>query len=572
MRIESVGDGGVAASIARAIGARRRGPPAGATIGRVTQGLPDTLAAAARALAATPLTALFARDASRVASLTFAAAGLTVDLSKQRVTPEALALLVAHAETAGIPHWIEAMLAGERINLSENRSVLHTALRREGGAPVVVDGRDVMPDVRATRARIAALATSLRDGTRRGATGAPIRHVIAIGIGGSDLGPRLCVDALANPASPPPVPVRFVSNVDPDELDRALAGCDPATTLAIVESKTFTTQETLANASALRAWLRAAMPGADTRGHFIGVTANVDAAKSFGVDADAILPMWDWVGGRYSLWSAVGLPIAIACGPAAFDALLAGAAALDAHFATAPLARNLPALMGLCDWFNVRAYGAQQRLVVPYARALSLLPSYLQQLTMESNGKSVTRDGAPVDGATEASLWGGAGTDGQHAYFQWLHQGTHPVPVEFVVAVDAAHDATAGAGERQSLLVANALAQAQALMQGRDGDAAHRCPGNRPSTVVMMPRVDARHLGALIALWEHRTFVEGCLYGINSFDQFGVELGKSLAQPIAAALTTGAALPAATDASTRALVAHVLASRSVIPAKAGIQS
>jgi glucose-6-phosphate isomerase len=528
----------------------------------VTQGLPDALAAAARALAATPLAALFARDASRVASLTFAAAGLTVDLSKQRVTPEALALLVAHAESAGIPHWIEAMFAGERINLSENRPALHTALRREGDAPVRVDGRDVMPDVRATRARIAALATSIRDGARRGATGKPIRRVVAIGIGGSDLGPRLCVDALADAGAPPPVPVHFVSNVDPDELDRALAGADPATTLGIVVSKTFTTQETLANAAALRAWLQRGMPGEDTRAHLIGVTANVAAAQAFGVDAEAILPMWDWVGGRYSLWSAVGLPIAISAGPAAFDALLAGAAAMDAHFATTPLARNVPALMALVDWLAVRAFAAQQRLVVPYARALALLPSYLQQLTMESNGKSVTRDGTAVDGATEAALWGGAGTDGQHAYFQWLHQGTHPVSVEFVVAVDAAHDAGAGARERQSLLVANALAQSQALMQGRDGDAAHRCPGDRPSTVVTMPRVDARHLGALIALWEHRTFVEGCLYGINSFDQFGVELGKSLAQPIAAALASGAPLPPATDASTRALVAQVLAARA----------
>ena len=234
---------------------------------------------------------------------------------------------------------------------------------------------------------------------------------------------------------------------------------------------------------------------------------------------------------------------------------------MDAHFAATPLARNLPVVMALVDWFNVRGFGAQQRLVVPYARALALLPSYLQQLTMESNGKSVTRDGAPVDGATETALWGGAGTDGQHAYFQWLHQGTHPVSVEFIVPVDAAHDGGGRARERQTLLVANALAQSQALMQGRGGDPAHRGPGDRPSTVVTMPRVDARHVGALIALWEHRTFVEGCLYGINSFDQFGVELGKSLAQPIAAALATGAALPGATDASTRALVAQVLASR-----------
>ncbi len=528
----------------------------------MTQGLPDSLAAAARALAATPLAALFARDATRAAALTFDGAGLRVDLSKQHITQELLALLVAHAAESGLAEWIVALFAGERINLAEGRPALHTALRRGDGAPLMVDGRDVMADVRATRARMRALANAIRDGARRGTTGRPIRAVVAIGIGGSDLGPRMCCDALAIADAPPPVAMHFVSNVDPADLARVLAPLDAETTLAIVVSKTFTTQETLANAAAMRAWLAAAMPGADTRAHFIAVTANVGAAQAFGAADDAILPMWDWVGGRYSLWSAVGLPIAIACGNDAFDALLGGAAAMDAHFATAPLAANLPVLMALVDWWNVRASAVAQRVVVPYARALALLPAYLQQLTMESNGKSVTRDGEAVDGATEPALWGGAGTDGQHAFFQWLHQGTHPVPVEFVVPVDAIDSHLGGARGQQSLLVANALAQAQALMQGREGDAAHRCPGNRPSTMLMLPRLDARHLGALIALWEHRTFVEGCLYGINSFDQFGVELGKSLAQPIIAALRDGAALPAATDASTRALVAHVLASRA----------
>ncbi|MEP7061499.1 MAG: glucose-6-phosphate isomerase [Betaproteobacteria bacterium] len=514
--------------------------------------LPESIAPTAHALAASSLSSLFARDAARAERLTFACEGVRVDLSKQRITPEALSLLVAHAESIGLTQWIGALLAGEKVNLSEGRPALHTALRAAGDAPMLIDGHDVMRDVRAVRARMRELSGALRAGARHGATGASIRDVVAIGIGGSDLGPRLACDALADPRSPPPVPVHFVSNVDPDDLARALAPLDPATTLAVVVSKTFTTQETLANAHSTRRWLVRGLGRDDVTAHFIAVTANTAAARAFGVADDAVLPMWDWVGGRYSLWSAAGLAIAIACGADAFDAMLAGAATMDAHFAHAPLAANVPVLMALVDWWNVRAMSHDQRLVVPYARALALLPAYLQQLTMESNGKSVTRDGEPVDGATEAALWGGAGTDGQHAFFQWLHQGTHRVPVEFIVPI-AARD---GIDDQQTLLVANAIAQAQALMQGRAGDAAHRCPGDRPSTTLMLPRLDAWHLGTLIALWEHRTFVEGCLYGINSFDQFGVELGKSLAQPIIAALRDGSALPEATDASTRALIAH----------------
>jgi glucose-6-phosphate isomerase len=520
--------------------------------------LPDSLAPAAHALAATPLATLFARDPARVQSLCFAFEAIRVDLSKQRITPEALALLVAHAEAIGLPRWIAALLSGEKINLSEGRPALHTALRTASHAPLQVDGHDVIPDVHAVRARMHALADALRSGARKGATGAAIRNIVSIGIGGSDLGPRLVCDALVDPRAPSPVPVHFVSNVDPGELERAIAPLDPTTTLAIVVSKTFTTLETLANAHSIRQWFAGSAAKSNLGAHFLAVTANTDGARAFGLADDAILPMWDWVGGRYSMWSAVGVSIPIACGNAAFDAMLAGAAAIDGHLASAPLASNLPVLMALVDWWNVRALGGDQRIVVPYARALALLPNYLQQLTMESNGKSVTRDGQPVDGPTAPALWGGAGTDGQHAFFQWLHQGTFRVPVEFIVPI-----ATTGPPDaKQTLLVANAIAQAQALMQGRGGDPAHRCPGDRPSTTLTMPRLDPWHLGALIALWEHRTFVAGCLDGINSFDQFGVELGKSLAQPIIAALRDGAALPEATDASTRALVAHVRASPS----------
>ena len=517
----------------------------------MSAGLPDALADAARTLRGARLADLFARDPERVARLSFRWNDWHVDLSKECLTPDVLQALVAHAQDAGLERWIAALFAGEKINLSETRPALHTALRAEGNAPILVDGRDVMTDVSAAQARVRILAETLRGSARHGASGKPIGAVVHLGIGGSDLGPRLVCDALADPGTPSPVPVRFVSNVDPEHLARALAGLDPATTLFVVASKSFTTEETMANAVSARAWLAAAMPArAAVAGHFVAVTANAPAARTFGIaDAD-ILPLWDWVGGRFSLWSAAGLPIAIAHGNDTFDTLRGGAAAMDAHFRTAPLEANLPVLLGLTGWWNARVLGHAQRVVVPYAQALAALPAYLQQTTLESNGKRVTRDGRPVDGPTAPALWGGTGTDGQHAFFQWLHQGTHSVPVEFVVPVRSRHSP----GSQQTLLVAHALAQAQALLAGRAGDPAHACPGDRPSTMLLLPTLDAHHLGALLALWEHRTFVEGVLAGINSFDQFGVELGKSLAPPIVAALADGVALPAGTDASTRALV------------------
>src|SRR5205823_367328 len=395
-----------------------------------------------------------------------------------------------------------------------------------------------------------------------------------IGIGGSDLGPRLVCDAL--PAGPDAIDVAFVSNVDPEHLTRALSGRDPATTLFVVVSKTFTTQETLANATSARAWLAAALPtGSDLGAHFIAVSANVPAATQFGIDPDDVLPMWDWVGGRYSLWSAVGLSIAIRHGYDVFAELLAGAASMDAHVREAPPAANLAIVLGLIGWWNACALGHTQRIVVPYAQALGRLPAWLQQLTLESNGKRVTRDGAPVDGPTAPALWGDTGTDGQHAFFQWLHQGTHEVPVEFVVPIRASHPLD----DQQTLLVANALAQSQALLVGRRGDelrrelaqqgsrgaaleaaiAARECPGNRASTTLLLPKLDAHNLGALLALYEHRTFVESILTGINAFDQWGVELGKSLAKPIVAALAENRPLSDSTDPSTRALIEHVRA-------------
>ena len=528
----------------------------------------------ARRLRATPLLDLFAQDPQRAERLAFAWNDWRVDVAKERLDADVLGALVAHARDANLAHWIAALFAGEKINLSEGRPVLHPLLRRADGAAVTVDGVDVTAEIRATRERINVLAAAVRAGRRAGATGRPLRSVVNIGIGGSDLGPRLVCDALAAPqdSGATAVSVTFVSNVDPEHLTRVLAQHDPASTLFVVTSKTFTTQETLANATAARAWLAAALPGTDLAPHFVAVTNNVAAARAFGVGEDDVLPMPEGVGGRYSLWSAVGVSIAMQAGVEAFAELLAGASAMDEHFATAPFEQNVPVLLGLVGWWQVRWLGYPQRIVVPYAHALGRLPSYLQQLSLESNGKSVQRDGAPVDGPTAPALWGDVGTDSQHAFFQWLHQGTHEVPVEFIVPVRARHPLA----DQQVLLVANALAQAQALLVGRHDDtiraelgasglagaaldaaiAARRCPGNRPSTTLLLPVLDARNLGALLALYEHRTFVEGVLFGINSFDQWGVELGKSLAKPLVAALRDGAALPEGTAASTAGLVAQ----------------
>ncbi|CAG1003126.1 glucose-6-phosphate isomerase [Burkholderiales bacterium] len=538
----------------------------------MTLAIPDSLRATARTLASTPIAALFARDPSRVERLTFEWEGFRVDLAKERITPEALAELCAHAGGAGLGRWIAALFAGEKVNVSEARPALHPALRDPSTTPLSVDGADLRRDIRVSRERIGAIADAIRRGDRCGATGKPIRHLVHMGIGGSDLGPRLVVDALS-PGTPVEGPgVSFVANVDPVALDRALAPLDPASTAFVVASKSFSTQETLVNANAALAWLAAALPpSADTHAHLIAATARPQAAAEFGVPADAILPFHESVGGRFSLWSSVGVTIAAALGNRVHAELLAGAHAMDRHFATAPFAANLPVVLALAGLWNASALGYRQRIVVPYAEALAHLPTYLQQLSLESNGKRVTRDGSPVEGRTAPALWGGIGTDGQHAFFQWLHQGTDVAPVEFVVpAVPVRGDA-----RRHALLVANALAQSQALALGRTSDdvaadlarrgapvdassvAARACPGDRPSTTILTPRLDARTLGSLLALYEHRTFVEGVLWGINPFDQFGVELGKMLADPIAAALAGDGELAAGADASTRALVAHV---------------
>ena len=533
------------------------------------------LAGAARRLRSTTLHELFARDPQRVTSLTFDWNDWRVDIAKERIDADALAALLRAAEDANLSHWIAALFAGEKINLSEQRPALHPLLRAPASTRVLVDGLDVGAEMRATRERMAALTSEIREGRRKGATGRPLRAVIGIGIGGSDLGPRLACEALAgaDDARSGAPDVAFVSNVDPEHLTRALASREAASTLFVVTSKTFTTQETLANAQSAREWLvRGLGAERDLAPHFVAVTSNVAAARRFGIRDEDVLPMAEGVGGRYSLWSAVGLLIAIRAGWQAYADLLDGAQAMDTHFRMAPLARNLPVVLGLLACWNARWLGHSQRIVVPYAQALARLPAYLQQLTLESNGKSVQRDGSPVTGSTAPALWGDVGTDSQHAFFQWLHQGTQEVPVEFIVPVRAAHPLR----DQQRLLVANALAQAQALLAGRGEIAlraelaaqglagaeldaavhARRCPGNRASTTLLLPVLDARNLGALLALYEHRTFVEGVLYGINSFDQWGVELGKTLAKPIVAALADGTPLSDETDPSTRSLAAY----------------
>ena len=541
------------------------------------------LAGHCRALSRRPLAELFAADPERFARLSFAWDDWLVDLSKERLGQETLPLLVAHAAAIGLPGWIAALFAGEKVNQSERRPALHMALRQPDDTPLLVDGRDVIAEVRAAQARMKTLTAQIRGGLRVGATGRPIRSVVNLGIGGSDLGPLLVCTALA----PPPgarrrfgpytsgVDVSFVANVDPEHLTRALDPLDPATTIFIATSKSFTTQETLANAASARTWLAAGLgAGANVNAHFLAVTGNTAAARAFGVAPSDIFPLWDWVGGRYSLWSPAGLPIALKLGWDRFADLLAGAASADAHFRATPLERNLPVLLGLTGWWNAAHLRHPERVVIPYAQTLFRLPAYLQQLVLESNGKHVARDGSALDGPTTAALWGECGTNAQHAFFQWLHQGTREAPVEFIVPVRAAHPLA----NQQTLLIANALAQSQALLVGRGADtvraelggkaldadvdaavAARVCPGNRASTMIMMPELNAYRLGQLLALYEHRTFVEGVLFGINSFDQFGVELGKTLAGPIVAALESTASLPRDADASTRGLVAHVRA-------------
>ncbi|MFC0634021.1 glucose-6-phosphate isomerase [Brevundimonas balnearis] len=522
--------------------------------------------AAARAVQ-TPIARLFEAEPDRLSRLTLEAAGLHLDLSKQswdRATLETAFDLAGVMDVEGAR---ARLFSGEAVNLTEGRAVLHPALRASTGADFRALGEPVSAEVEATRADMAAYAEAVRSGAETGATGKAFTAVVHVGIGGSDLGPRLVWDAL-RPLEPA-IDVRFVANIDPREMAEALTGLDPETTLVIVVSKTFTTQETLANAEIAKAWLAAALPEAGRDKHFIGVTAAPERAQAFG--CGRTFAFRDWVGGRYSLWSAVSLSCVIGLGPEVFDRFLKGAEAMDRHFVEAPLQANAPVLMALAQIVNVDALGRPARTVAPYAHGLRRLPSFLQQLEMESNGKRVTRDGDVVTRQTCPVVFGEPGTNGQHAFFQQIHQGPMVVPAEFVVARRSHEHGS------EAPLWANALAQAQALMIGKsqadaraeliasgateaeaDRLAPHKTfPGDRPSTTILMEAVTPEALGALIALYEHKTFVEGVIWDINSFDQWGVELGKVLAKAILKDVASGAPSDAL-DPSTADLLTRLL--------------
>jgi glucose-6-phosphate isomerase len=484
---------------------------------------------------------LFARDSERAQEFRLQAGALLLDYAKHRVTGVTLALLIDLARQAEVERWRARMFAGEHINNSEDRAVLHVALR--SGLKMFPAGGDVMPLVRAAKERMRAFSDAVRSERLLGHGGKPMRTVINIGIGGSDLGPRMLVRALRRHADAPQS-FAFVANADPDDLARALAQARPETTLFVVASKTFTTAETLGNANLAKSWLTRAL-GSETavKRHFVAVTANTEAAAAFGIAPELCFPLWDWVGGRYSVWGSVGLPVAIAIGMDRFEELLAGARSMDEHFLAAPLDANMPVLLALLGIWYANFFGAKTHAILPYAEALRELPAYLQQLEMESNGKSVDRDGQAVNYATVPVIWGSVGTNSQHAYHQMLHQGTHLVPCDFLVPV-------AGTGAAAE----NALAQAAALMAGKDAAEPHRrFDGNRPSSTLMFKALDPHTLGQLLALYEHKVFVQGIIWNINSFDQWGVELGKDIARTLSAQPAGGAAVPGL-DASTNAML------------------
>lgn len=520
-------------------------------------------------LSATHLRDLFASDAQRVDSLSLSFEGMHYDFSKQRLTTKTLGLLVALAKEAKVAESAQRMFAGERINVSENRSVLHTALRRSAG-PFPSSGFDVMPEVIETRQRMAEFATRLRDGKCFGHQGMPIRDVVNIGIGGSDLGPKMMGEALRS-ISDPALGLHYVSNLDGAQLAPLLQTLDPRTTLFIVVSKTFTTQETMLNANTAREWLRANLgESLVPESHFAAVSSKPERAVEFGVARDRVFPIWDWVGGRYSLWSAVGLALMIAIGPHAFDEMLRGAERMDEHFRQAPFERNLPVIMALIGIWNTNFLGAETISILPYNESLKYFPSFLQQLEMESNGKSVGANGEALGCATGPILWGELGNNGQHAFFQLLHQGGRLVPCDFIAAVRSDYPLPA----HQEALLSNCFAQSAALAFGRDRDEVrvsmekegvspqeiakllpHRVfAGNQPSSTLLLPSLNPATLGSLVALYEHKVFVQGVVWGINSFDQWGVELGKAVASRILPAFTDPDAAKAL-DASTQALLA-----------------
>lgn len=530
----------------------------------------------ATAMREAQLRQLFAANPQRFSQMTVDAAGLLLDYSKNRLDATTMSLLMDLARERGVEAQREAMFNGEKINLTEHRAVLHTALRAPRGSKLVVDGQDIDADVQDVLQRVKAFTDKVRNGSWVGYTGKPISDVVNIGIGGSDLGPKMACLALRSYANPN-LEMHFVSNVDGHDMEATLSKVDPETTLFIVASKTFVTAETMLNANTARAWFLLEGEEKDLAKHFVAVSTNAAAIVDFGIDPANMFPFWDWVGGRYSVWSSIGLSVALAVGFEYFSDFLAGAHAMDQHFRSAPLEQNMPVVLAMVGFWNRQFLDCTSVSIAPYHQDLSRFPAYLQQLDMESNGKRVTKDGKAVDVPTGPVIWGECGTNAQHAYFQLLHQGTDVTPIDFIAALRATHDLP---GHHDALL-ANCFAQSEAFMTGKTGDEVrldlqaqgvpaeqiealvpHKTfPGNRPSNTIVMDQLTPATLGALIALYEHKTFVQGVLWNVNSFDQWGVELGKVLAKKIQGELS-GQPEPEKHDSSTNGLIALARAAKS----------
>lgn len=540
-----------------------------------TENVFKALAADKAARADEKVASLFAADPARFNAFSASFEDMLLDISKCSLTAGTLELLIDLARAAGVEEKRAAMFNGAHINITEDRAVLHTALRNRSNTPFIVDGQDVRGDVKKVLADMAAFAQGIRSGALKGWTGKPITDVVNIGIGGSDLGPVMATIALTPYHDGPRA--HYVSNVDGAHLYDTVKDLDPASTLFIVASKTFTTQETMSNAASARHWIVEALGEAAVANHFAAVSTALDKVAAFGIAPDRVFGFWDWVGGRYSVWSAIGLPVMIAVGPESFGRFLDGGHAMDEHFRTAPLEANLPVLLGLVGIWHRDVCGYATRAVIPYDQHLARLPAYLQQLDMESNGKHVTLDGEIVAHDTGPVVWGEPGTNGQHAFFQLIHQGTSPIPVEFLIAAKGhQEDENPGLKRQHAMLIANCLAQSEALMRGRTLEEAraqliaagrdeasatkiapHRVfTGSRPSVTIAYERLDPYTLGRVIALYEHRVFVEGAIWNINSFDQWGVELGKELANTLLPAVESGQA-PASLSGSAAGLLHHL---------------
>ena len=526
-----------------------------------------------KTIAASNMRDLFAQDTNRFDKFSFQLDDMLFDFSKNRINDETLPLLLQLAREAQLENWRDRMFAGEKINITENRAVLHTALRNRSNRPVLVDGVDVMPEVNAVLAQMRDFSEKVRSGTWLGYTGQRITDVVNIGIGGSDLGPVMVCDAL-KPYASADLAVHFVSNIDGAHLMRALEKCQPETTLFIVASKTFTTQETMTNAISARTWfLNKAQDNAHVAKHFVALSTNAKAVTDFGIDQANMFAFWDWVGGRYSLWSAIGLSIALYVGMDHFEALLSGAHEMDQHFQTAPLEENMPVIMALIGiWYN-NFFDVATHAILPYDQGMSRFPAYLQQADMESNGKFICRDGKRIQYKTGPVIWGEAGTNGQHAFYQLIHQGTQVVPCDFLMPVHSHYAIGKHGYAHHKILLANFLAQTQALMLGKTPDEArlelqeqgltgaelenllpHKVfEGNRPSTSILFDKLTPKTLGKLIALYEHKIFVQGMIWDINSYDQWGVEYGKQIAQEILPLLTSDGVVTSF-DSSTNGLI------------------